>query len=73
MRRIFWAIFMLSAYVWSVSTGRDQFMLDQGKKLYRTVSLWFEEAEVDFQMQKAIPSARPVAEKKQSKRSRRWD
>ncbi len=71
MRKIFWAVFMLGAYVWSVSTGRDQFMLDQGKKLYQTVTLWFEDAEVDFQIQKTAPASQ--SEKKQTKRSRRWD
>ena len=72
MKRVFWAIFILSAYLWSVSTGRDQFMLDQGKKLYQTLVVWFEDAEVDFQIQKTTPS-HSSSEKKQSKRSRRWD
>lgn len=70
MRRLFWVTLLLGAYIWSVTTGRDQFVLDQGKRLYQMVAIWLDHADVDFQITKA-PSTPPSSSKK--KRSRRWD
>jgi hypothetical protein len=70
MRRVFWVLVLLGAYVWSITTGRDQFVWDQGKRIYQFVAAWLDDAEVDFQVQKPTSSA-PANDKK--KRSRRWD
>lgn len=62
------AALLVCAYVWSTATGRDQFVLDQGKRLYQALSAWFDDAELDFQMDKA-----PVIPVSKKKRPRRWD
>lgn len=68
MKRLILAALLVSAYIWSTATGRDQFVLDQGKRLYHALSAWFDDAELDFQIDKAPPA--PVHKKK---RPRRWD
>jgi hypothetical protein len=70
MRRVFWALVLLAAYVWSVTTGRDQLICNQGKRVYQFVAAWVGDAEVDLQVQKQV-STTPANDKK--KRSRRWD
>lgn len=69
MKRIIWAALLISAYIWSTATGRDQFVFDQGKRLYHALSAWFDDAEIDFQVDKASSPA-PI---KKKKRPRRWD
>jgi hypothetical protein len=66
MRKAFWALTLLTAYIWTVSTGHEQWILDQGKKLYQVIVAWFSDAEVDFQVEQSV-----VENKK--KRPRRWD
>ncbi len=68
MKRLIWAVLLVSAYIWSTATGRDQFVYDQGKRLYHVLSAWFDDAEIDFQIEKVTPA---VVKKK--KRARRWD
>ncbi len=68
MKRIIWSALLISAYVWSTATGRDQFVYDQGKRLYHLLSAWFDDAEIDFQVEKA-----PSTTVQKKKRSRRWD
>ena len=65
MRKLFWMIFFFCVYIWIVSSGREQFVLDQGKALCGMVASWFAEAEVDFQVKKES--------KPQKKKLRRWD
>ncbi len=64
MRKLFWLVFLFGAYLWIMTSGHDQMLLNQGKNVYRAFLAWFEDADVDFQMEKA---------KKSTKRSRRWD
>jgi len=71
MKRLIWAILLVSAYLWSTATGRDQFVLDQGKRLYHALSAWFDDAELDFQVQ--VVDQTPATPVKQKKRSRLWD
>lgn len=66
MKKIFWIIILLGAYIWVVSTGHEQLVLDQSKRLYNVVAEWFSDADVDFQVQQ-----KPIPAKK--KRPRRWD
>ncbi len=68
MKRLILAALLVCAYIWSTATGRDQFVLDQGKRLYQALTAWFDDAELDFQIDKPPPV--PVTKKK---RPRRWD
>ena len=63
MRKLLWMIMLIGGYVWLVTSGRDEFVLDQGKKVYQAVLSWFDDAEVDFQLKK----------EKNKKKSRRWN
>lgn len=63
MRKLFWMIFLFGAYIWIISSGREEFLFDQGRAIYRVLVSWFDEAEVDFQVKKSHPK----------KKSRRWD
>lgn len=65
MKKVFGIILLLFAYIWVVSTGHEQMVLDQSKRLYQTVSAWFDGADVDYQSQKQLA---PI-----KKRPRRWD
>lgn len=64
MRKILWLIFFFGAYLWVMSSGHDQFVIQQGKNMYKALVSWFDDAEVDFQIQKT---------KKIKKKHRRWD
>jgi len=66
MKKILWTVLLLGSYIWVVSTGHEQFVLDQSSRLYHVVATWFSDAEVDFQVQQ-----KPIPAKK--KRPRRWD
>lgn len=68
MRRFLLMIFLLGAYLWAITSGHDQFFMAQGKALYQWVVRWFEDAEVDFQVDKPVKT-----EKSREKRSRRWN
>lgn len=68
MKRLIWAALLVCAYIWSTATGRDQFLLDQGKRLYQALTVWFDDAELDFHVDKT-----PVTPQVKKKRSRRWD
>jgi hypothetical protein len=63
MRRLFWLIVLSGAYLWVLTSGRDQFVLEKGKAIYETIAKWIEDADADFQLKN------PKAKKK----SRRWD
>lgn len=64
MRKILWMILFFGVYIWLMSSGRDQMVLEQGKTIYQAVLAWFDDAEVDFQT-KHKSSAK--------KKPRRWD
>ncbi len=64
MRKLLWAILFFSAYVWVMTSGHQQMVLEQGKALYHSFMAWFDDAEIDYQIQKP---------QKSKKRSRRWD
>jgi hypothetical protein len=66
MKKTFCAILLLFAYIWVVSTGHEQFVLDQSMRVYQAIVTWFDGAKVDFQVkQKSTPA--------NNKRPRRWD
>jgi hypothetical protein len=67
MKRIFWLFFFLGAYLWTITSGNDQFFLEQGKAIYQRVVNWFDDADVDFQVHSSTTS-KPVSRKKE----RRW-
>ncbi len=64
MRKLLWMMILFGAYVWVMTTGRDQMVLEKGKMIYQMVCLWFDDADVDFQLKQ---------NQKAKKRSRRWD
>lgn len=66
MRKLLWMVFLFGAYVWVMTSGHDQLVIDQGKNIYRAVVTWLDDADVDFQISGKKP-------KKTKKRSRRWD
>lgn len=55
---------LFGAYIWVITSGNDQMILDRGKEIYKAVIVWFDGADVDFQLKK---------DKVSKKRSRRWD
>jgi hypothetical protein len=67
MRRLFWMMFLLGAYLWSMSSGHDRMIIEQGKNIYQALVAWFDDAEVDFQVK---PQEKPKPKKN---RYRRWD
>ncbi|MDE3045786.1 MAG: hypothetical protein KGJ02_03985 [Verrucomicrobiota bacterium] len=63
MRRLFWMIFLLGTYFWILTSGREQWLVNNGKALYQTAMEWLEDADADFQLKKLH----------EKKKSRRWD
>jgi hypothetical protein len=63
MRRLFWLIIFCGAYLWILTSGHDQFVLEKGKAIYSTIAKWIEGADADFQLKNVQPK----------KKSRRWD
>ena len=49
MRTLLWMIVLIGGYVWVVTSGHEEFILDKGKMLVDAVLNWFEDAEIDFQ------------------------
>jgi dUTPase len=64
MRKILWMIIFFGVYVWLMTSGRDQMVLEQGKNIYQAVIAWLDDAEIDFQTKD---------KNKAKKKSRRWD
>lgn len=64
MRKLLWLVVLFGAYVWIMTSGHEQFVLQQIKSVYQAVVDWFHDAEVDYQTQQ---------KQKLKKRSRRWD
>lgn len=63
MRRIFWMLTLLGAYFWILTSGKDHFIVNQGKALVQYVVEWLDGADADFQLKN----------EKSKKKSRRWD
>ncbi len=63
MTKLMWMILCLGAYLWILTSGKDQFIVERGKALVQTVSNWLEGADADFQLK----------DLKSKKKSRRWD
>lgn len=67
MRTLFWLCLFFGAYVWMVTTGNEQFVLERGKALYKLVCDWFQDAEIDFHL-----NSKKISPQKKE-RPRRWD
>jgi hypothetical protein len=67
MRKLFWILTLLTAYVWIVTGGHEQWMVEHAKKFYQFIATWLSDAEVDFQVQQ------PASVEVKKKRPRRWD
>ncbi len=63
MRRLFWLIVLVGAYLWVLTSGHDQFVFERGKAIYSNIAKWIEDADADFQLKNV----------KSKKKSRRWD
>jgi hypothetical protein len=66
MRKILWMLLLFGAYMWSMTSGHDRMIIDQGKNVYNALVAWFDDAEIDFQVKQKKPT-------KVKKKSRRWD
>jgi len=67
MRKLFWLCIFFGAYFWMVTTGNEDLVLEKGRALYRMVTEWFKDADVDFQVKR-----KKITQKKRE-RPRRWD
>ncbi len=63
MRKLFWAIVLVGAYLWIVTSGNDELLLKRGKALYKAVVTWLDSADIDYNLKKESPR----------KSNRRWD
>ncbi len=63
IRTLFWLVFFFGVYLWLVTSGRDETVLEKGKALYNTFVTWFDDAEIEFHFKKD----------KTKQRSRRWE
>ena len=50
MRKILWMIVLLGVYIWLVTSGNDRIVLETGKSIYQSVVNWFDDAEIDYQL-----------------------
>ena len=61
--KLFWLAILVGGYLWILTSGHDQFILQKGKALYQSIAQWIEDADADFQLKNT----------KGKKKSRRWD
>ena len=62
MSRLMWLLFLLGAYLWVVTSGKEETLLKYGKAVYEAAVEWLDGADMDFQLK----------EKKANRKSRRW-
>jgi hypothetical protein len=65
MTRLLWMLLLLGAYLWAMTSGHDQLIIEQGKNIYKAIVTWLDDAEVDYQVKQKNT--------KPKKKSRRWD
>ena len=63
MRRIFWLILLLGAYLWVLTSDHDEIIVAKAKSIYETVLSWIDNADSDFHVKRDKPK----------RKSRRWD
>ena len=64
MRKLLWTILLFCAYIWTITSGNDGFVLQQAKGIYKAFIQWFDDAHLDFHLKR---DSHP------KKKSRRWD
>lgn len=64
MRRLVWMFLFFGAYLWVITSGNDQILLEKGKAVYEAIVTWFDGADIDYQTKKT---------KQVLKKHRRWD
>lgn len=52
MRKIFWLFVLIGGYFWIVSSGREELLLEGGKRVLLLVQDWLKDAELDFHIPK---------------------
>jgi hypothetical protein len=65
MKKLVVIVLLISVYLWIASTGREQFVRDQGHRFFQTMSEWLDDSDVDIQIHRQILV--------QKKKPRRWD
>jgi hypothetical protein len=68
MKKLLVILLLIAAYFWVVSTGHEQFVLDQSKRLCQAVTTWISDTNVDIRVHDQPPPA-PI----KKHRPRRWD
>lgn len=63
MRKLLWTVLLFCAYIWVITSGKDGFLLDQAKTIYKAFVSWFDDADLNFNLNREPPK----------KKSRRWD
>lgn len=63
MSKLLWILLFIGAYFWLSATGRSEWVIENGKALYKEIASWFDNAMADLQIKKAKPKKHP----------RRWD
>jgi hypothetical protein len=58
MRRLFWLILLLGGYLWILTSGHDDFVLEKTKAVYELVTNWVSSADADFHVKKDKPRTR---------------
>lgn len=58
-------IVLFGAYVWTMTSGHEQLVMEKGRWAYNALVAWFDDAEVDFQVKQKHKSSK--------KKTRRWD
>jgi hypothetical protein len=67
MQKFFWIALFVGGYIWMVTTGNEDLVIERGKAIYKMFSDWLQDADVDFQLKK-----KKVSQQK-PERQRRWD
>ena len=67
MQKLFWLALLVGGYIWMVTTGNEDLVIERGKAVYKMVADWLQDADVDFQLKK-----KKVSQQK-PERQRRWD
>jgi hypothetical protein len=67
MQKFLWLALFVGGYIWMVTTGNEDLVIEHGKAVYKMVSDWFQDAELDFQLK-----PKKISHQK-TERHRRWD
>lgn len=52
MRRIFWLMILVGAYLWVLTSGNDEWITAKAKSFYETLVSWIDQSDRDFHLNK---------------------